>query len=144
MYATCRFPERKPCLERTRETEDCTKECLRTLEVELGVVKRFPDQNAAILGKVECRNVLRGRFLELEGRMRDPGRCNNHGGRLLLQERERKFLEKLPRLGRETMKHNEAHEVEGSALFLEWTAALRNHLNTQFASYQEGGASQHV
>lgn len=78
---------------------DCTKECLRTLEVELGVVKRFPDQNAAILGKVECRNVLRGRFLELEGRMRDPGRCNNHGGRLL-QERERKFLEKLPRVSR--------------------------------------------
>lgn len=42
------------------------------------------------------------------------------------------------------MKHNEAHEVEGSALFLEWTAALRNHLNTQFASYQEGKENERL
>ncbi|CAN7983803.1 unnamed protein product [Ixodes pacificus] len=138
MYTKCGVPERKARLEGACDAEACTEERLKSLEAELSAAKRFYDQNTAILEKVERREVLWGRLLEFESKARDPGRFNNRGGGLLLEERERKRLEKeLPRLGREILEHIDAHEADGSSLFLEWSAAFKEHLDAQYASYQE-------
>lgn len=138
MYTKCGVPERKARLEGACEAEACTEERLQSLEAELTAAKRFYDEHTAILEKVERREVLWGRLLEFETKARDPGRFNNRGGGLLLEERERKRLEKeLPRLGREILEHIEAHEADGSSLFLEWSAAFKEHLEAQYASYQE-------
>ncbi|CAN7989230.1 unnamed protein product [Ixodes hexagonus] len=138
MYTKCGVPERMSCLGGASEAEECTEEHLQTLEAELSLVRAFYDENEAILEKVERREFLWGRLLEFERRARDPGRFNNRGGGLLVEERERKRLEKeLPRLEQELLDYIAAHVAGGSGLFKEWSTAFKVHLDAQYASYRE-------
>jgi len=79
-----------------------TEELLETHEREVARLQDYYNENRDMITKVSRREGVWKKMLEFEVKARNPSRLDNRGGKLLLEEKERKSLTKeLPKLDKD-------------------------------------------
>lgn len=102
LWDLCKFsePERKKFIHFTSHTY--TEDLLTLHELEVKRVQEFYDSNKAIFELFEERKNLWTKMKELLQRANHPDRFYNRGGQLLMEEKERKTIQKkLPKIENE-------------------------------------------
>lgn len=91
-----------------------------------------------IFNKFTEHNTLWERMLALEAKENEPGRFNNRGGQLLLEEKERKTISsKLPKLRAEITRMAQSYEMEQRRKFLVHGRDLEEVINEVYENRRE-------
>ncbi|XP_070394789.1 protein regulator of cytokinesis 1-like [Dermacentor albipictus] len=130
---------RKCCVPETLEQddpEDVSEEHLEQMEQELKMYKDLYAENKTIFAKVERREALWAKFLEMEKKSNDPSRLNNRGGQLLLETKERSRLQaELPRLEQEICSYIKNYRGSKQEVFNKWGDKFLGHIAAQNEAY---------
>ncbi|KAH7937695.1 hypothetical protein HPB49_014827 [Dermacentor silvarum] len=118
------------------DPEDVSEEHLEKMEEELKMYKDLYAENRTIFAKVERREALWAKFLELEKKATDPSRLNNRGGQLLLETKERSRLQaELPRLEQEIRAYIKNYRGSKQEVFNRWGEKFLGHVAAQSQAY---------
>lgn len=106
-----------------------TEDLLTLHELELEKLRKFYNDNRAIFDLLEQRNKLIEKIKELLQRANDPDRYHNRGGQLLMEERERKTIQKkLPKIEAELKQLVDEYETTHNRIFTINGASLESAL----------------
>ncbi|PNF26068.1 hypothetical protein B7P43_G06395 [Cryptotermes secundus] len=121
-------------------SSDCfTEDLLELHELEVQKFQSYYEQNVVIFELVNQRQELWDKMLELENRANDPSRLfHNRGGQLLLEEKERKNIQKeLPKVEKELMKHITIYEEQHKKQFMILGEPVIDIISKQWALHKE-------
>lgn len=89
-------------------SDDCNEQLLELCENELNRMKEYYNTNKEILQKLSKWKEMWEELIDLEKKASDPNRFHNRGGQLLLEEKQRKTLQRgLPKIEKELRQMNE-------------------------------------
>ncbi|GFT90484.1 protein regulator of cytokinesis 1 [Nephila pilipes] len=115
-------------------SSETTDEILRAHEVEVEKWQKHYKDIQHILTKISERQLLWDKLVVFENKATDPNRFKNRGGNLLLEEKERKMLQKeLPKLENEIFHDIEVYEMQNKTVFMYNGEDFRIHVTNQWA-----------
>lgn len=89
-------------------SDDCNEQLLELCENELKRMQDYYESNKAMLQKLSKWKEMWEELIDLEKKASDPNRFHNRGGQLLLEEKQRKTLQRgLPKIEKELRQMNE-------------------------------------
>lgn len=124
---------------RPHSSECFTEDLLELHELEVQKFRSYYEQNIVIFELANQRQELWDKMLELESRANDRNRLfHNRGGQLLLEEKERKNIQKeLPKVERELMKHIKLYEEQHKTPFKIYGESVIEIINSQWTLHKE-------
>lgn len=104
-----------------------TEDLLMLHELEVERLKKFYNENRTIFELLEQREKLITKIKELLQRANNPDRYHNRGGQLLMEEKERKVIQKkLPKIEVELKKLIDEYETKHNQVFTIYGTSLEN------------------
>ncbi|XP_069677765.1 protein regulator of cytokinesis 1-like isoform X3 [Periplaneta americana] len=126
-------------------SSDCyTEDLLELHELEVEKYRSHYNENMVIFELANKRQELWDKMLELEDRANDPNRLfHNRGGQLLLEEKERKNIQKeLPKVEKELCKYIELYEEKSHKPFKFHGERVIDIINKQWEAHKNNKEQQ--
>ncbi|CAG9836792.1 unnamed protein product [Diabrotica balteata] len=107
-----------------------TEDLLQLHEVQLKKWQIYAEENKEIIAALNKHRTLWEKLIDLEQSAAGPGRFNNRGGKLLLEEKERNLLsKKIPILETNLMELGYRYEARHGVPFLTFGETIEEYIN---------------
>ncbi|XP_014482349.1 PREDICTED: protein regulator of cytokinesis 1-like [Dinoponera quadriceps] len=127
LWDLCKFCEAERNSFAAFHSSTFTEDLLILHEMEVEKLQKFYDDNQVIFDLLEQRENLLKKTKELIQRENNPDRFHNRGGQLLMEEKERKVIQKkLPKMEEELKQLMNEYEKKHNRIFTIYGISLEN------------------
>lgn len=127
LWDLCKYSETERSSFAAFHSNTFTEDLLTLHEIEVDKLRKFYNDNQVIFDLLEQRENLLKKTKELIQRENNPDRFHNRGGQLLMEEKERKVIQKkLPKMEEELKQLINAYEKKHNCTFTIYGVSLEN------------------
>lgn len=127
LWDLCRYCEAERDTFAPFHSNTFTEDLLTLHEIEVERLRKFYNDNRTIFELLEQRENLIMKIKELLQRANNPDRYHNRGGQLLMEEKERKVIQKkLPKIEAELQQLINEYETKHNQMFTIYGTSLEN------------------
>lgn len=127
LWDLCRYCETERNTFAPFHSNTFTEDLLTLHELEVERLRKFYNDNRTIFELLEQRENLIVKIKELLQRANNPDRYHNRGGQLLMEEKERKVIQKkLPKIEAELQQLINEYEAKHNQMFTIYGTSLKN------------------
>lgn len=127
LWDLCKYSEAERNSFAAFHSNTFTEDLLTLHEIEVDKLRKFYNDNLIIFELFEQRENLMKKTKELIQRVNNPDRFHNRGGQLLMEEKERKVIQKkLPKMEEELKQFINEYEKKHNCIFTIYGVPLEN------------------
>ncbi|KAL0120022.1 hypothetical protein PUN28_008002 [Cardiocondyla obscurior] len=127
LWDLCKFSEEERNMFAPFFSNTFTDDLLTLHELEVERLRKFYNDNHMIFELLEQRDNILKKMKELLQRANNPDRYHNRGGQLLMEEKERKVIQKkLPKIEEELRQLNNEYKIKHNQSFTIYGTTLEN------------------